>query len=163
MWRWPRRLDVVLASEAGNDAIAALTTIVRFHNRSVTLEHVQQAFHAVGGEGNAVQIIQAAEQLSLRTQGLEITHSSFIRKLPTPCIAHMSVVRGDIPRRWQNIDGYFAVVGSISMLARRVTWIDPYSGRTEASLSEFLHYASGIFLVFDKAHVLPRARLRDHS
>jgi ABC-type bacteriocin/lantibiotic exporter with double-glycine peptidase domain len=163
MWRWTRPLVAVLASDAGNDAIAALATIVRSHNRSVTLEQVQQAFHSVGGEGNATQIIHAAEHLSLRTQGLEITHPYWIAKIPRPCIAHMARLRGDIPRRWQNIDGYFAVVGSISMLFRRVTWIDPYSGWRKSSLSEFLHYASGVFLVFDKAEVLPRARLRDHS
>ena len=163
MWRWTRRLDVVLASDAGDDSIAALATIVRFHYRSATLEQVQQAVHSVGGEANAVQLVHAAEHFSLRTRGLELTHSSLIAKIPTPCIAHMARVRGDIPRRWQNIDGYFAAVGSISTLFRRVAWIDPYSGRTKASLSEFLHYASGIFLVFDRAQKLPRARLRDCS
>jgi ABC-type bacteriocin/lantibiotic exporter with double-glycine peptidase domain len=163
MWRWNKRLDVVLASEAGGDSIAALATIVRFHDRSVTLEQVRDAVHYVGGAANAAQIVKAAEHFSLRTQGLELSASSLIAQIPTPNIAHMVRARGDIPRRWQNTDGYFAVVGSISMLFRRVAWIDPYSGRTEASLGEFLHYASGIFLVFEKAQALPRAKLRDHS
>jgi ABC-type bacteriocin/lantibiotic exporter with double-glycine peptidase domain len=162
MWRWTRRLDVVLASEAGDNLIAALATIVRFHNRSVTLEQVQQAVHSVGGKPNAEQVVNAAERFSLRTRGVEISDASWIAKTPTPSIAHMLPVRGDIPRRWQNTDGYFAVVGSISMLFGRVAWIDPDSGWTKSSLSEFLHYASGVFLVFEKAQVLPRARLRDH-
>jgi ABC-type bacteriocin/lantibiotic exporter with double-glycine peptidase domain len=163
MWRWNKRLDVVLASEAGDDSIAALATIVRFHDRSVTLEQVRQAVHDVGGEANAAQIADAAERFSLQTQGFMISHCSRIAQIRTPSIAHMVRVRGDIPRRWQNIDGYFAVVGSISMLFRRVAWIDPYSGRTTTSLSEFLHYASGAFLVFEKAQALPRAKLRDQS
>jgi hypothetical protein len=39
MWPWwKKRVEIVLASTAGDDATAALTMILRYHRRSVSIE-----------------------------------------------------------------------------------------------------------------------------
>jgi ABC-type bacteriocin/lantibiotic exporter with double-glycine peptidase domain len=159
MWRWNKRLEAMLASEAGSDSAAALTMIVRYHRRSVTIHQVRQALDASGPDPTAHQVIEAAAYFSLRARGLVIDHPRLIDKIPTPNIAHMLSVSGDFSRPEFGGAGYFAVVASASARSRRVDLIDPYSGRADVTLSEFFDFSSGIFLVFDEASPPPRAKL----
>ena len=160
MWPWRRRVEVVLALIAGDDATATLAMILRYHRRSVTLDEVRQAIHGDRtGALNANHVVAAAEQFRLQARGLAADHPTQLGQIPTPSIAHMMQGPGPFPRRRdQDRDGYFAVVVSIS--PRRIRWIDPYSGQRDHEHAVFLEYASGVFLVFDDAQALPRARLR---
>jgi ABC-type bacteriocin/lantibiotic exporter with double-glycine peptidase domain len=167
MWPWKNRIDVVLANETGDTTLAALAMVVRYHARSVTLDQVRDAVTEVGGEVGgevtAVQMIEAAERFGLRGTGFEVLGPRTIAALRTPNIAHMMRARGNIPRSWQQADAYFAVVSSVSTLVSRVSWIHPELGRKESTIDEFFHYASGVFLVFEKALPLPRAQLNKRT
>jgi ABC-type bacteriocin/lantibiotic exporter with double-glycine peptidase domain len=160
MWPWRRRVEVVLTSSAGDSTTAALTMILRYHRRSVTLDEVRQAIHGDRtGAANANQVVAAAEHFRLHVRGLGIDHPTLLTQIPTPNIAHMMMDPGPFPRRLdQGLEGTFVVVVSIS--PRRIRWIDPDMGQRDREHAVFLEYASGVFLVFDDAHTLPRARLR---
>jgi ABC-type bacteriocin/lantibiotic exporter with double-glycine peptidase domain len=160
MWPWRRRVEVVLASTAGDDTTAALTMILRYHRRSVAFDEVRQAIYEDRtGAPNANHVVAAAEHFRLQVRGLAIDHPTLLARIPTPSIAHVMRDPGPFPRRLdEGLDGYFAVVVSIS--PRRVRWIDPYLGEHDHEHAVFLDYASGVFLVFDDGHALPRARLR---
>jgi len=189
MWPWRRRVEVVLASSAGDDATAALTMILRYHRKPVTLDEVRQAIHkdrkpldveaairmlsqdrSVTLEEvlratrkdrvpHAGTVVEAADRFDLHARGLAVDDPMVLKSIPTPNIAHMMRVRGQYPRPLEGgLDGYFAVVVSISQ--HNVHWINPYVGQLDDEPDAFCEFASGIFLVFDEAAPLPRARLR---
>jgi ABC-type bacteriocin/lantibiotic exporter with double-glycine peptidase domain len=160
MWPWSRRVEVVLASSAGDDATAALTMILRYHRKAVTFDEVRQAIYGDGtGVPDAGHVVKAAERFRLRARGLALEDPRQLASIPTPNIAHMMPNLGPFPRaRDEPLDGYFAVVASTS--TRRVRWIDPNVGQIDDRPAEFLEFASGVFLVFDEASALPRAQLR---
>jgi len=134
--------------------------ILRYHRKAVTFDEVRQAIYGDGtGRLNAGHVVAAAEHFRLRARGLGAEDPSQLASLPTPSIAHMMPNRGPFPRPLdQRLDGYFAVVTSTSL--PRVRWIDPNVGQIDDRLVDFLAFASGVFLVFDEASALPRARLR---
>jgi ABC-type bacteriocin/lantibiotic exporter with double-glycine peptidase domain len=160
MWPWRRRVEVVLASSAEDGTTAALTMILRYHRRSVTLDEVRQAIYGDRtGAPDANQVVAAAEHFRLHVRGLGIDHPTQVARIPTPNIAHMMPDRGPFPRALdKSLDGYFVVVVSTS--PRRIRWIDPSMGQRDREHAVFVERASGVFLVFDDAHALPRARLR---
>jgi ABC-type bacteriocin/lantibiotic exporter with double-glycine peptidase domain len=151
---------VVLTSSAGDDATAALTMILRYHRKPVTFDQVRRAIYAArAGAPNAGNVVKAAERFRLHVRGLSIDDPILLERLPMPNIAHMMRDRGQFPRALDGgLDGYFAVVVSISQ--RGVHWIDPYVGQIDDELDAFCEFASGIFLIFDEAAPLLRARLR---
>jgi ABC-type bacteriocin/lantibiotic exporter with double-glycine peptidase domain len=160
MWPWRRRVEVVLASSAGDDATAALTMILRYHRKPVTFDEVRQAIYEAGASvANAWHVVTAAERFRTRARGLGLDDPRQLASLPTPSIAHVMWDRGRFPRpRDQGLDGYFAVLAATS--PHRVRWIDPYAGQKDDAPAEFLEVASGTFLVFGEPSALPRARLR---
>jgi ABC-type bacteriocin/lantibiotic exporter with double-glycine peptidase domain len=159
MWPWRRRVEVVLAASAGDDATAALTMILRYHRKPVTFDEVRQAIYQDRSPPvTALDLVHAAEQFRLRARGLAVADPSSLTRLPTPTIAHVMPGRGTFPRpRDGDVDGYFAVVVAIS--PQRIRWIDPYTGEIDDEHGEFVQHASGVFLVFDAAEPIPRARL----
>jgi ABC-type bacteriocin/lantibiotic exporter with double-glycine peptidase domain len=159
MWPRRRRVEVVLASDAGDDATAALAVILRYRGRRVALDEVRGAiYEGRVGPPTAAHLVEAAERYRLRTRGLMVQDPRQIARLPTPNIAHVTWERGTLPRASAgDLEGYFSVVVSVS--PHRVRWIHPYSAQRDQELAEFCEYASGIFLVFDEAADLPRAKL----
>src|SRR5215475_6642238 len=98
MWPWRRRIEVVLASRAGDDATAALTMILRHHRRSVTLDDVRQAIYGGRtGAPNANQVVAAAESFRLHVRGLAVEDPRQLVHVPTPNIAHVMRDRGPFP------------------------------------------------------------------
>lgn len=160
MWPWRRRVEVVLASSAGDDTTAALTMILRYHRRSVTFDEVRQAIYDDRtGPPNGNHVVAAAEHFRLQVRGLGIDRPTLLARIPTPNIAHVMRDPGPFPRRLDGgLDGSFVVVVSTS--PRRIRWIDPYTGQRDREHAAFLEYASGVFLVFEDARALPRAKLR---
>ena len=148
MWPWRRRVDVVLASSAGDDTIAALTMILRYHRKSVTFDEVRRAIYEDRtGLPTALDVVHAAERFQLRGRGLAVEEPMQLAHIATPTIAHMMPDRGEFPRpRDKGLDGYFVVVASIS--PRRIRWIDPYIGQIAGDHTKFLELTSGIFLEF---------------
>lgn len=158
MWPWRRRVEVLLASSAGDDATAALAMILRYHRRPATLDEVRRAIHGDRtGAPTAQQVVEAAERFRLRGRGLKLGDPRLLARIPMPSIVHLVLEPGPFPRPLENLDGYFGVLVLAS--PRRVRWIDPYDGETEDDLAGFLAIASGVFLVFDELPVLPRAWL----
>jgi ABC-type bacteriocin/lantibiotic exporter with double-glycine peptidase domain len=160
MWRrWWRQPEVVLVADAGDDATAALTTILRFHDRSVSIAEVMQVLERdETGRSHAGHVVAAAEHFRLRAQGFFVEDERSLREVSTPNIAHMSMTPGSFPRPPGTVDDtYFSVVVAIS--ESRVREIDPYRGRLNWARSDFLSHATGVFLTFDAASPLPRARL----
>jgi ABC-type bacteriocin/lantibiotic exporter with double-glycine peptidase domain len=150
MWPWRRRVEVVLASSAGDDATAALTMILRYHRRPGTFDEVRRAIYEDRTDASAAHVVKAAERFHLRGRGYGLEDSALLARIPTPCIAHMKPDRGPVPRASDAaVYGYFAVVAAIS--SHRVRWIDPYVGQIDNAPVEFFTLASGTFLVFDKA------------
>lgn len=147
-------------SSSGDDATAALTMILRYHRRTVTVDEVRKAIHdGRTGVPHAGHVIAAAERFRLRGRGLVIDHPGWLARIPTPNIAHMMSDRGQFPRSLDNgLDGYFAV--TVSTSPRRIRWIDPYVGQIDDEPAAFVEFASGVFLVFEDAQALPRAKLR---
>jgi len=158
MWPW-RRPEVVLVEDAGDDATAALTTILRFHRRSVTTAEVRRAVRDAGDDPpSANTIVAVAERFRLQTRGLLVEDPQQIMRLALPCIVHMSHTPGQYPRPLGEVeDGYFAVLTALKL--DRVHWIDPYEGAIDATYQVFFEYASGAVLVFGRARPLPPARL----
>jgi ABC-type bacteriocin/lantibiotic exporter with double-glycine peptidase domain len=158
MWPWRKQIEVVLASEAGDDATATLTMMLRYHRRSVTIDEVRKAVHDDGVEPpDALHVVQAAERFRCRCAAC----SSRIRGCSCIFRCHASGICRQRPRRfrggWGGVeDGFFVVVAAIAGL--RVRWIDPYSGPLVRNHRDFLENATGVFLVFDKAHAIPQAR-----
>jgi len=144
--------------------IVEVTEHFRLHMRDlaqpVTIEEVLQAMlKDRTGVPNALDIVEAAERFGLRVRGLAVDDPMVLESIPTPNIAHMMRVRGQFPRSLEEgLAAYFAVVVSISQ--HSVHWIDPYVGQIDDEPDAFCEFASGIFLVFDEAAPLPRARLR---
>lgn len=159
MWPWRRRVEVVLASDAGDDTTAALTMILRYHRKSVTFDEVRDAIYGGRmGAPNMSQVIGAAEQFCMQGRGLKLEHPRQLAYLPTPSIAHMMWEPGPFPRSIEGgLDGYLVVVTSVS--PPRVRWVDPYVGQRDHERDAFLEVASGVVLVFEKAGALPGARL----
>jgi ABC-type bacteriocin/lantibiotic exporter with double-glycine peptidase domain len=160
MWPWRRPVEVVLASSAEDDATAALTMILRHHRRSVTLDEVRQAIYGDRpGTPDANHLVSAAAQFRLQVRGLRLEDPMLLARIPTPNIAHVMRGRGPFPRSLASgLDGYFAV--AVSTSPRRIRWIDPYVGQRDQDHAMFLERASGVFLVFEDAQSLPRAKLR---
>jgi len=125
----------------------------------VTIEEVRRAIDVEHGGGwTAAKVVEAAERFRLRGRGLGVEHPAQLATLSIPNIAHMASERGRFPRSLEGgLDGHFVVVTAIS--PRRVCWIDPYVGQITDEPAEFLEFASGVFLVFDEAIPLPRAKL----
>ena len=160
MWPWRKRVEVVLASTAVDDAVAALTMILRYHRKPVSLDEVRQAIYEDGPElPDAAHVIAAAERFRLRGRGLLLEDRIWLTRIPMPNIAHMMWHRGEFPRLLssEGLYGYFTVVTSAS--PHRVRWIDPYLGEIDDDLTRFLELASGVFLMFDRAPALPPARI----
>jgi hypothetical protein len=134
--------------------------LLRYHRRPVTFDEVRQAIYEDRtGVPNAGDVVKAAERFRLRVLGLAAEDPMLLESIPTPNIALMMRDRGQFPRSLDGgINGYFAVVVSISQ--HSVRWINPYVGEIDEEPDAFCELASGIFLVFDEAHPLPRARLR---
>jgi ABC-type bacteriocin/lantibiotic exporter with double-glycine peptidase domain len=134
--------------------------ILRYHRKPVTFGDVRQAIYEHRVETpTALHVVAAAEHFRLRGRGLGIDDPRQLVHLSTPSIAHMLVERGPFPRaRHHGLDGFFAVV--VAVTPHRVRWIDPYAGEIDEDRLEFLAHASGVFLVFDAAQPLPRARTR---
>lgn len=159
-WPWRRRIEVVAVADAGDDATAALTMILRYHGRSVTTSEVREAIYGERTEPpNALDVVRAAEAYRLQGRGVKLDHPSLLLRLSTPNIAHMSWASGAFPRSADDgYDGYFAVVESVT--DRRVRWIHPYQGeRFDVDHASFAEIATGIFLEFGEAMALPRAGL----
>src|ERR1700759_202438 len=99
MWPWRRRVEVVLASSAGDDATAALTMILRYHRKPATFDEGRQAIYEDRtGVPNAAQVVNAAERCHLRGRGLFGEARMLPATIPTPNIAHMMPDRGQFPR-----------------------------------------------------------------
>jgi ABC-type bacteriocin/lantibiotic exporter with double-glycine peptidase domain len=157
MWPWRRRVQVVLNSSAGDDATAALAMILRYHRKPATLDEVRQAIYGDRTGVHAGHVIEAAERFRLRGRGLALDDPRQLAYIPTPSIVHLGAEPGPFPRPLENLEGHFGVM--VSILPRRVRWIDPYIGELEDDLAGFLAIASGVFLVFDEVDPLPRAWL----
>ena len=160
MWRrWWRQPEVVLIADAGDDATAALTTILRFHGRSVSIAEVKQVLERdETGCSHAGHVVAAAEHFRLRVQGIFVEDGRCLGEVSTPSIAHMSMTPGSFPRPLGTVDdSYFSVVVAIS--ESRVREIDPYRGQFNWARSDFMSHATGVFLTFDAASPLPRMRL----
>ena len=159
MWPWRRRVEVVLAARAQDNAAAALTMILRYHRRAVTIDEVRQAIDGDRtGAPHAGHVVDAAARFRLRGRGLALDDPQQLAQIPTPSIVHLMNDRGRFPRPFENLDGYFGVV--VSRSPQQVRWIDPYDGENEDAPAGFFAIASGVFLVFDEVAPLPRARLR---
>jgi ABC-type bacteriocin/lantibiotic exporter with double-glycine peptidase domain len=151
MWPWRRRVETVLASTAGDDATAALTMILRYYRRPVSIDDVRQAIYQDHtGVLDAQQVVTAAERFRMRARGIFMEDATLLARIPTPNIAHVMPDRGEFPRHLDaGLDGYFVVVASTSL--RHVRWIDPYIGQLDDQPTEFLALASGVFLLFHEA------------
>ena len=149
----PNASDVVEAAERFRLRMRGLA-------KPVTIDEVQQAvLKELTSAPNASDVVEAAERFRLRVRGLAVDDPMLLESIPTPSIAHMMRVRGQYPRSLEGgLEGYFAVVVSISQ--HSVHWINPYVGQLDDEPDAFCEFASGIFLVFDEAVRLPRARLR---
>ena len=158
MWPW-RRPEAVLVEDTDDDTTAALTTILRFHRRSVTTAEVQQAVHDAGDDPpSANTIVAVALRYRLQTRGLLIEDPGQIVQLTVPCIMHMSLTQGACPRPLGTVeDGYFAVL--TKLMPSRVHWIDPYRGAIDTTYSFFFEYATGVAFEFKPGRALPAARL----
>jgi ATP-binding cassette subfamily B protein len=157
MWPWRRRIEVVLASSAGDDATAALTMILRYHRNPATFVEVRRAIYGDRTGANAGHVVEAAERFRLRGRGLAVDDPRQLAHLPMPSIVHLVSEPGPFPRPLENLEGYFGVLVSIS--PHRVRWIDPYIGEREGDRARFIAIASGVFLVFEPLPPLPRAWL----
>ena len=171
----------MLGSQAGDDATAALATILFHHNRRVAFDDIRRAIYADGGDYesdgvNANQFVVAAATFGLHAYGVMVEAPSGIPRLPTPNLAHMLRTRGAFGRALEHepqvfvgrgqdrvprlqADAHFAVVAAAS--TRRVEWIDPREGLKQASLEELASMSSGVFILFKKARPLPPAKLID--
>jgi Peptidase C39 family len=164
----------ILESEAGDDATASLATILLHHGRRIALDEIRRAIYTDGSDvPTALQLVEAAESFGLHARGVKVENPAWLQRLPMPSIAHMLTARGAFPRNLADepktrlrirpdgmdpgVDGRFAVITAAS--ARRVEWIDARNGPTEQDVSEFVSFASGLFLVFQKGRALPPARL----
>src|SRR5215813_12409498 len=167
MWPLRRRIEPVLAAQAGDDATAALATILRHHERHVPLDAVRRAIYVDGGDiPNALQIVNAAATFGLLARGLMIENPAILPSLPMPNIAHLirslATLPPDLAAKLRvrfrlppevGVAGQFAVVEEAT--PRRIVWVDPDAGRTKTGLREFRSFSSGVFLVFEKARPLP--------
>jgi ABC-type bacteriocin/lantibiotic exporter with double-glycine peptidase domain len=159
MWPWRRRVEVVLAADAGDDATAALTMILRHRGKPVTFDEVRDAIYGDRtGAANMAHVLEAAERFGMHGRGLQLEDRRQLAYIPAPSIVHLMWDRGAFPRSLDGgLDGYFVVVTSIS--PQRVRWIDPYVGPTERVHDAFFEIASGVVLVLEQAQALPGARL----
>ena len=162
MWPWKKRIEIVNPEDAGDDAIAALTMILRYYQKSVTVQEVEQAIYqsSTSGVPTALNLIAAGEHFGLQGKALGLQDERHLDQIPTPNIAHMSLNPGRLPRQLPlPLDNcYFAVVSSIS--TRRVCWVDPYLGNLDEARAEFAARASGVFLIFAQRDSLPVAKAR---
>ena len=168
MWRlWPRKrmLDVVLNDDAGCDAAATLTMILRFHGRSASRAEVRAAIDAEGcSPGTALGIVQAAERFRLRARGLQLTQPRHFFEIAKPSIVHILPQPGPFPRDGEGggwAEGYFAVLEAASLA--HIGLIDPYVGRVDVGHAAFFTIASGVVLTFGEGAPLPRAALRGRT
>jgi ABC-type bacteriocin/lantibiotic exporter with double-glycine peptidase domain len=158
---WPRRKKIVpiLVAEAGDDATATLTMILRYHDRVVAIEDVADAVSVASNDSvSALDIVNAAASFGLLARGVKIDDPALLPGLKVPNIAHLTRKRGLFPQHApESRDTYFAVLEKAN--ARLVRLVDPERGPVDQEVEAFLEHSTGIFLLFESGHALPHARV----
>lgn len=150
------RIEPVMAEGEIDDACAVLTMIARFHGRDVDPSMVErfidQVAEAPSGR-SAMDLLNAAAQLGLHVTGIQVEQPVGFGELTYPCIGH--VVTGD--RKAPDSPAYFVVLESLR--SGQLSIIDPLKGRRVEGVGEFFARTSGVVLVFEPGHDIPKAVL----
>ncbi|MFT6661517.1 MAG: ATP-binding cassette subfamily B protein RaxB [Maricaulis maris] len=126
----PRRLPVVLATEAAECALACMVMIGRYHGHRVDLNGLRQRFPAsIAGLGLNT-LISIAEALGFATRALRVDLNS-LKKVHTPAILHWNM-------------NHFVVLERISN--GKLFIHDPAVGRRVLSYADTSEHFTGVVL-----------------
>jgi ABC-type bacteriocin/lantibiotic exporter with double-glycine peptidase domain len=143
------RVTPILVREAGDDAVASLAMILAWHGIAATVEDVRKAIYGDRTDlPSAQMILDAASSFGLRGRGVQLECKAHFYHLERPSIAHVLCTKGPFPRALTAQDAFMVVVESVS--EESLSLVSPYAGRQTVPILEFMDYASGVFLLFDR-------------
>jgi ATP-binding cassette, subfamily B, bacterial len=129
-----RRVPYVQQLEAADCGAACLAMVLAYHGRSITLDQARLA--AGTGRGtDALGIVHGAEQLGLRSRGVQVDIGD-LQHLPPASILHWDF-------------NHFVVLERVRR--HSVDLVDPGYGRRRLPLDKFRRHFTGVALVFEPA------------
>jgi ABC-type bacteriocin/lantibiotic exporter with double-glycine peptidase domain len=143
------QLAVISADAAGNDNVADLAMIFRYHGITASFDEITKALSLDQvGKTNALAMLKTAEHFGLQVRGVQFDTEVSLHLTSSPYIAHIIATQGPFPRPLDHLDGRFVVVEQVA--DEIMTIIDPVMGsRRDVALKVFMETASGVALLFD--------------
>jgi ABC-type bacteriocin/lantibiotic exporter with double-glycine peptidase domain len=153
-WKRRPRIEPVRVGDEIDDTCAVLTMIARHHGRDVepyeVLRFLEQVAEEPELDRSALDIINAARELGLEANGLQIEHPLGFSQLTYPCVGHVTAGRNHGP----------AFVVLEAKHGPQLSIIDPYLDRAVEAIDDFVRRSSGVVIVFEPGQPLPTAKLR---
>jgi ABC-type bacteriocin/lantibiotic exporter with double-glycine peptidase domain len=154
--RW---VDPVLAGDTIDDACAVLTMMARYHGRAVEPSAVDAILRRVSpnpGGRTASDLIEGAAELGMRGRAIQIDLLPRVEMIPFPCVGH--VLTGERAPGGVGGVGYFVFLANL--LEKELSIIDPYKGFVWEPGADWFSRSSGLVVIFEAGHRIPRATLR---
>jgi ABC-type bacteriocin/lantibiotic exporter with double-glycine peptidase domain len=145
VWRWRRRVPVVLQMNSVECGAASLAMILSYYGRDTDVHECREAC-SVGRDGvSASTIAQTARGFGLEVKAFTIGTLEDLRTVPCPAILHWSF-------------SHFVVLED--MVDDGALIVDPSAGRRHIPLSELDKLFTGVVLTFQPTDNFDRSRRR---
>jgi ATP-binding cassette subfamily B protein len=136
-----RQVEIVHATSPMDDGAAALTMLLRYHGKPVTLEGIRPLVPLVEETSTALELLKIAATFDLKLGAYRVDKPETLA-VPLPCIAQVRHGAGE----------RVAFVVLERMNARKAVYVDPAAGeRMTLARDDFNRIVTGVVLVADRA------------